>query len=185
MEFHSIMPDLPVWPGSDQSTHDDVSARLPSLPEPSSASARAGLRLRQRPQDQATKASSRRHRKAPNPRQVPPPSNLPADTIIFRVWRGGQWVEIERVTLDPADPFHVERVASRYEQTEHAEFYDKNMHKIAAPQCLRVAQAEGTYSVFMMYPDGLFARTITRAMVTAADDLSQASEPGQGRKRAR
>jgi hypothetical protein len=188
MEFHGIMADLPAWPGSDQSAHDDVRANMPLLSEPSSASALTRLwgRRRRRPQDPATEASPRRQQKTPDPRQVPPPpSDLTADTIIFRVWRGGRWIEIERVPLDPHDPFHVERVANRYEQVERAEFYDKSMHKIAVPQCLQVAQDEGTYSVLMMFPDGLFGRTITRAMVTAADNLSDVSEPGQGRKRAR
>ncbi|EED23506.1 hypothetical protein TSTA_069270 [Talaromyces stipitatus ATCC 10500] len=48
----------------------------------------------------------------------PPPGDLEADTIIFRVWRGGKWIEIQRVAIDPDDPFHIERVANRYEQVE-------------------------------------------------------------------
>ena len=35
LEFHNIRANVPGWPGSDQSAHDDVTANVPSLPEPS------------------------------------------------------------------------------------------------------------------------------------------------------
>ncbi len=107
--------------------------------------------------------------------------------MIFRVWKGGQWREVERIEVDPDDPFHIERKAKRYEEFENAEFYDKNMRKIAAADCFRAAQEEGTNSIFMLYHDGPFERTITRTMVTEADKVSADFAPtmAEGRKRAR
>ncbi|CRG92703.1 hypothetical protein PISL3812_09769 [Talaromyces islandicus] len=53
-------------------------------------------------------------RKVPDSRQIPPPpSDLEAGKIIFQVWRGGKWIEVERVAIDPTDPCHIELVANR------------------------------------------------------------------------
>jgi hypothetical protein len=50
-------------------------------------------------------------------------ATVEAGTIISRVWRAGKWIEIKRVAIVPTTdrPF-----SHRYEQAEHAEFYDKN-----------------------------------------------------------
>jgi hypothetical protein len=57
---------------------------------------------------------------------------------------------MERVTLDPSDPFRAVRVASRYERDEPVEFVDRNMHAIAAAKCVQAAQAEGTRLILLL-----------------------------------
>jgi hypothetical protein len=115
------------------------------------------------------------------------PRYVDANIMIFRAWKGGQWREVERIKVDPNNPFHIERKAKRYEELEQAEFYDKNMHNITTADCFRAAQEEGTNSIFMIYHDGPFERTITRAIVTEADKVSAPIRPLQaaGQKRAR
>ncbi|QKX63195.1 uncharacterized protein TRUGW13939_10364 [Talaromyces rugulosus] len=132
---------------------------------------------RRRKNPRADPASSRRPDPAPIPepaRPAPPPlSDHEPDSIIFRVWRGGEWREIQRVAIDPSDAFGVARVAKRYERDEYAMHHDKAMRNIKAAQCLRAAQDDGKNSIFMIFRNSpVDPIIITPAMVTAADAVT-------------
>ncbi|KUL83669.1 hypothetical protein ZTR_11069 [Talaromyces verruculosus] len=89
-------------------------------------------------------------------------------TITFRTWKGGRWVGLETVEINPTDPFHVERVASRYESTEHATLYNRNFRRTRVGQCFRMARLDGSYSIFMLFGE---KQEITKAMKVAANKI--------------
>ncbi|CRG91095.1 Titin [Talaromyces islandicus] len=170
-------------------THLNLVPTLPSRPDHNGLDAGAtaetsttatGLsRLwRRRKNARADPASSRRPDPAPVPEPAQPAPPPRSDSIIFRVWRGGEWREIQRVAIDPSDTFGVARVARRYERDEYALFHDKALRNIKATQCLRAAQDDGTNSIFMVFrnrPDDII--TITAAMVRAVDAVTGARHP--------
>ncbi|EED20933.1 conserved hypothetical protein [Talaromyces stipitatus ATCC 10500] len=92
----------------------------------------------------------------------------PPSTITFRTWKGGRWIGLETVEINPTDPFHVERVASRYEVTEHATLYSRNFRRTRVGQCFRTARLDGSYSIFMLFGD---KQAITKAMKVAANKI--------------
>jgi hypothetical protein len=92
----------------------------------------------------------------------------PPSTITFRTWKGGRWIGLETVEITPTDPFHVERVASRYENTEHATLYSRNFRRTRVGQCFRMARLDGSYSIFMLFGD---KQEISKAMKVAANQI--------------
>jgi hypothetical protein len=100
--------------------------------------------------------------------------------IIFKALQGGEWREMERLAVDPSDPFHTEQVAIRYVRDHGISFYDKKLGNIALRQCFRAAIEDGTNTVFIALGREL---AITRAMVVSGSKpLGMDTRPGKNRK---
>lgn len=157
-------------------THFDLATKLSSRPgHPGNDDSSAAV-------ETSTTATglSRLWRRRKNPRAdpvpAPPkphqPSDHDPDPIIFWVRRGGEWREIQRVVIDPSDPFAVTRVAKRYERDHNATFRNQAMRNITAAQCLRAAQHDGSNSIFMSFNEGIGGHAVTRAMVSGAEAVN-------------
>ncbi|KAA8652086.1 DUF3723 domain-containing protein [Aspergillus tanneri] len=69
--------------------------------------------------------------------------------ISFWAFQQEQWVQTDRLQVDPLDPSLVERVARKYTWKKYS-LYDKNLQSLSPAQCYRAATVDGNNAVFLI-----------------------------------